>query len=440
MGGGGPPAQTVTGFVMLAGLAPARSNLATEGPTRSPRIAGLVALMIAGEAVFGLPFHVARYFRPTLLAGLGLSNSELGAVFSAYGVLALLGYFPGGLLADRYPARSLLCAALLLTAAGGVYLLSLPGLRGLVIVFAYFGVTTVLLFWAALIRAVRAWGEAGGQGRAFGLLDGGRGLVSAGLATLAWLALRAGFSGAASGRLAALRGVIAVYLAATVLAAGLVWLLVPADAAGPGRRGEAGAVARVLAAPSLWLHALVVLCAYCGFKSIDDFSLFAVEAYGVDEVEGARINVLAAWLRPLAALGAGLLADRLAPTRVTQLCFGVLIASQAGLAVVEPRAAALPLFWAGVAATVAAAFGLRGVYFAILEQLRVPAALTGTAVGLVSVVGFAPDIFLGPVTGWLLDHNPGAGGHRQVFLLFAALSGLGLLASLALGRARPRWE
>ena len=69
-----------------------------------------------------------------------------------------------------------------------------------------------------------------------------------------------------------------------------------------------------------------------------------------------------------------------------------------------------------------------------------PAALTGTAVGLVSVVGFAPDIFLGPVTGWLLDHNPGAGGHRQVFLLFAALSGLGLLASLALGRARPRWE
>ncbi len=425
---------------MLPGLAPARSTLATEGPTRSPRIAGLVALMIAGEAVFGLPFHVARYFRPTLLAGLGLSNSELGAVFSAYGVLALLCYFPGGLLADRYPARSLLCAALLLTAAGGAYLLSLPGLRGLVIVFACFGVTTVLLFWAALIRAVRAWGEAGGQGRAFGLLDGGRGLVSAGLATLAWLVLRAGFSGQAGERLVALRGVIAVYLAATVLAAALVWLLVPADAAAPGRRGEAGAAARVLAAPSLWLHALVVLCAYCGFKSIDDFSLFAVEAYGVDEVEGARINVLAAWLRPLAALGAGLLADRLAPTRVTQLCFIVLIASQAALAVVEPRAAALPLFWAGVAATVAAAFGLRGVYFAILEQLRVPAALTGAAVGLVSVVGFAPDIFLGPITGWLLDHNPGAGGHRQVFALFAALSGLGLVASLALGRARPRWD
>jgi MFS family permease len=176
----------------------------------------LAALMIAGEAIFGLPFHVARYFRPTLLAGLGLGNTELGAVFSAYGVLALLCYFPGGLLADRYPARRLLVAALVLTALGGVHLLTMPGLAQLMIVFALFGVTTVLLFWAALIRAVREWGEASRQGRAFGLLDGGRGLFSAALATLAWLALGAAFTrrsgggerrGAAGGAAQRVRGV-----------------------------------------------------------------------------------------------------------------------------------------------------------------------------------------------------------------------------------------
>jgi nitrate/nitrite transporter NarK len=160
----------------------------------------------------------------------------------------------------------------------------------------------------------------------------------------------------------------------------------------------------------LWLHALLVLCAYSAFKSIDDFSLFAVQAYGMDEVEGARVNVLAAWLRPPAALGAGLLADRLAPTRVAQLCFVVLIASHAALACTGPGVATLPLFWIAVVGTVAAAFGLRGVYFAILQELRVPAALTGAAVGLVSVVGFAPDVFLGPVTGWLLDRSRGRWG------------------------------
>ena len=420
--------------------------MATDGWRRG---LGLLALIIAGEAIFGLPFHVARYFRPTLLAGLGLSNGELGAVFSAYGVLALLCYLPGGLLADRYSPRRLLVVALVSTALGGAYLLTMPGFAELVVVFAGFGVTTVLLFWAALIRAVRAWGDAAGQGRAFGLLDGGRGLFSAGLATLAWYALAAGFTGdpalASPGeRLVALRGVFVVYIAATLLAAALVWLLVPDEVGARAQRGDAASVRRVLGSSALWLHALVVLCAYCGFKSIDDFSLFAVEAHGLDEVEGARVNVLAAWLRPVAALGAGLLADRLWPTRVAQLCFGVLIVSHAALAFGEPGAEGLWLFWIGVAATVAAAFGLRGVYFAILQELRVPAALTGTAVGFVSLVGFTPDVFLGPITGWLLDRSPGAAGHQDVFVLFTLVSALGLVASLVLGarataaRARSR--
>lgn len=416
-----------------------RTSAASAKPAGWRRVASLMALMIAGEAIFGLPFHVARYFRPTLLTGLGLGNTELGAVFSAYGVLALLCYFPGGLLADRYSARRLLVAALVLTALGGVHLLTMPGLIELMLVFGLFGVTTVLLFWAALIRAVREWGAEAQQGRAFGLLDGGRGLFSAALATVAWLALGAAFTGdparaGAAERLLALRSVFLVYIAATLIAAGLVWLLVPETRIASEARGEAGAWRRVLRSRVLWLHALVVLCAYSGFKSIDDFSLFAVQGYGMDEVEGSRVNVLAAWLRPPAAVVAGLLADRLTPTRVTQLCFVALIASHAALAL--PGPGTLALFWAAVAGTVAAAFGLRGVYFAILQELRVPAARTGAAVGLVCVVGFAPDVFLGPLTGWLLDRSPGAAGHREVFALFAGLSVVGLLASLALGRAR----
>ena len=46
----------------------------------------------------------------------------------------------------------------------------------------FFGVTTILFFWAALIRATRDWGGNNAQGRAFGLLDGGRGLLAALLA------------------------------------------------------------------------------------------------------------------------------------------------------------------------------------------------------------------------------------------------------------------
>src|SRR5688572_16794934 len=108
-------------------------------PTRARRLLAMLALVVAGEAVFGLPFHVARFFRPTLLTGLGLGNAELGALFSAYGVLAMLSYVPGGLLADRFPARRLLAVSLVLTAGLGVVMATLPGLSVLLLVYAGFG-------------------------------------------------------------------------------------------------------------------------------------------------------------------------------------------------------------------------------------------------------------------------------------------------------------
>ena len=145
----------------------------------------MLSLIVAGEAIFALPFHLARFFRPTVLEVFNLTNTELGAAQGAYGVFAMLSYFLGGPLADRFAARKLLAWSLWCTAMGGAYMLTFPGYRGASVLWAIFGVTTILLFWAALIRATRDWGGTDRQGRAYGLLDGGRGLLAAAFATLA---------------------------------------------------------------------------------------------------------------------------------------------------------------------------------------------------------------------------------------------------------------
>ena len=49
----------------------------------------LVALIAAGEAVFLLPFILARVFRPTFLDVFGVTNLQLGTTFSLYGISAL---------------------------------------------------------------------------------------------------------------------------------------------------------------------------------------------------------------------------------------------------------------------------------------------------------------------------------------------------------------
>ncbi len=146
--------------------------------------------------------------------------------------LAMASYFPGGLLADRFSARRLITAALVATACGGIYFATIPTYRGMIILSACWGVTTILLFWGALIRATREWGGHTKQGEAFGVLDGGRGLLAALMASGAYLLFRTFFPENVEAvtdeqRVAALRSVILVYTAVTGVAAVLAWLFIP---------------------------------------------------------------------------------------------------------------------------------------------------------------------------------------------------------------------
>ena len=141
-------------------------------------------LIIAGETIFILPFVVARIFRPTFLDAFELTNLELGLAFSVYGIIAMISYFFGGPLADKYPPRNLLSTALIVTACSGAVFATIPSLATLMILYGFWGITTILLFWSALIKATRLWGGRTTQGIAYGLLDGGRGLLAAVIASL----------------------------------------------------------------------------------------------------------------------------------------------------------------------------------------------------------------------------------------------------------------
>jgi len=81
-----------------------------------------------------------------------------------------------------------------------------------------------------------------------------------------------------------------------------------------------------------------------------------------------------------------------------------------------------------------AIFALRGVYFATFEEVGIPLAVTGTVTGVVSVIGYTPDIFIPLTGGALLDKFPGALGYRYFFLVISGLCFLGLLAALVIAR------
>jgi MFS family permease len=303
-----------------------------------------------------------------------------------------------------------------------------------------------------LIRATRDWGGSDRQGRAFGLLDSGRGLLAAGLATVG--AALFGFmfpDGYAAARFedkqAALQAIILGYTLVTAAAGTFVWFVLHDGHPGgspelenwrPETEDTWHHVLRVFRMPSVWYASIIVLSAYVGYKGFDNYALYAVVGWGINEVEAARMVALASWMRPVAALGAGLLGDRFLVSRMTVLSFALLAASQAAFALVTPD---LGLVWMLVGNMLLGSlviFGLRALYYALFEEAAIPAAVTGTAVGVVSVVGYTPDIFVSYFGGVLLDRSPGLAGHQHYFWFLTAFAVLGLLASIQLTRRLKR--
>ncbi len=404
----------------------------------------MFALVIAGEIVFGLPFHTARFFRPTLLEVFGFTNTELGDLFAVYGITAMISYFPGGALADRFPARSLLTASLFATGAGGLFMASIPAAMPMGLLYGFWGITTIFLFWGALIRATREWGGESTQGLAFGVLEGGRGLVAVLVASLA-LAIFASIMPENANlatdevRRAGMQSIILVYTAAAFITGVFAWFTVPVpDAEGYRSRHPLRGMARVLRRPVIWAHAMVIVCAYCAYKGLDNYSLYAVQVLGMDEVRGAALSTYGGWIRPFAAVLAGVVADRFNAARSIGVSFGILVVAWTLLGLSSMDAASLNLVYLNLFVTFVAVFALRGIYFALLEENRTPPYLTGAAVGLVSLVGYTPEIFFAPIAGRILDANPGIVGFRHYFLFLAGIALLGVVIVLVLLRLRSR--
>lgn len=406
------------------------------------RTLALVALILAGEAIFFLPFVMARIFRPTLLIVFNISNTELGTFFSVYGIIALISYFLGGPLADRFPVRNLMAIALWLTSLGGFFMAIIPGKVFMLALYAFWGITTILLFWAALIRGTREWGGKKFQGRAFGWLEGGRGLTAALIGTLSLLLFSDLMSDHASvsfsaQRIVAFKRVIIATSFITLASGILIWFFVPkvtSKILSPPPI-TLSSFKRFFTKPAIIILSIIIVCGYVGYKITDIFSLYANEILGFSEVKSAGVGTVALWMRAIVAVFAGYIADKTCANKIITISFALsifgafLIAAGVVNAIIVLALLNLVLIMAGI-------YGVRALYFALISEANLSLASTGTIVGIVSLVGFTPDIFMGPWMGYLLDNNPGITGHQLVFLVLTAFSCIGLTASLLFNRIK----
>lgn len=368
-----------------------------------------------------------------LADALGLSNTQVGLMMSAFGVTALISYFPGGWLADRFSARALISLSLISTGLLGIYFATFPGFIEGVIIHAVRGVTITLLFWASMIRVTRGWAPPDQQGRAFGILETTRGVAELGLSALfgaifIWL-------GSTTMALASVISQMSVMVVALGIAS---WFIiedtVPMEVDENAHKAGIRDVISVLKMPVVWMIALVMLATNAAYNASYYIGAYTSDVFLATTAFATVIAIGRMVFKPVAALVAGLIADKAGVAKTASACLAILLVSSLAFAALPARVNLLYAMLVNVSVIMIAIFALRGIYFALLEQGNVPRALTGTAGGVVSAAAFTSDAYMPTVTGVLLDSFPGVTGYRYLFLLTAVTCAIGLVASILIHR------
>jgi sugar phosphate permease len=366
-----------------------------------------------------------------------LTNLELGSLFSIYGTVAILSYLYGGVISDKFQPKILIAISLFFTSFGGIVLSTYPSYWMLQILWGYWGFTTVFLFWGAMIKATRVWGGSKNQGEAFGLLDGGRGLVAASMGTLGVLVFSLFLTNdieiaSLVERKNAFKYVILFSSFIVFLTGILVILYMESSREGVVNKSSSlfPNIRSVIKIQSVWLIMFIIIAAYVGYKVTDIYSLYASDVMRFDNLEAANIGSLQLYLRPLVCLLIALFADKKSYIHFIIIGFIVMLVGALifSLGIVQVNMNYIFFFSLIVVAT--GTYAIRALYFSLMQEGRIPLVLTGTAVGVISVVGYTPDIFASPMIGYLLDTYPGIIGHQYVFAILVLFSIVGLWASI----------
>ena len=388
----------------------------------------LMILAAGAGAVYFLPYVRSSYY-DSLITALGVTNTQLGMIASAYGIFTIFCYFPGGWLADKISPRKLLTFTFISTAMGGFYYSTFPAFSQIVMLHMFFGITTTLTFWGAFIKAARQCGTKETQGKVFGTVEGVRRLFSTfiGLGTVAIFAKYVNET-------AGLRAVILAYSWILLILGILTWFLfkdVSEEDANEKTTISFQDIKIAFKKPAIWLNALIIICAYTSYSLADYLTPYLTGVCGVSAALGAMIATLRTYaIGPLGSISAGIIADKISSSKTIIYAFCVVIITNVLYIIIPGSPKVLMFVVFNMFILMTAHFAVRGVYYALLEEGKVPMKITGIAIGIIATIGYLPDAFIFTVAGHLLDTYPGVLGYKYIFTISTLAAALGLIFTM----------
>lgn len=398
-----------------------------------------IVLMLGAGTVYKLAYLKDAFYVP-MQQYWGLTNAEIGVLLSINSIVATAMFVVGGYLSDRFQARRTISLGMVGAGAIGIYLSTFPGYSQLLVLFAVLAICSDCLFWPAMLKAVRSLGDSTEQGRMFGFMEGGRGVVDTVVAFSAlgmFVLLGSGEGG--------FKAAIVMYSIIDILVGVLTFVLLGGMEVRSEKKkadstklsGLAG-LKMAIRQPKVWLVSLnvfMVYVVYCGLtyfipylKYVYGLPVGLVGAYGIINQYGLKI---------LGGPLGGYLSDKKcgSATRYIRVAFLVLIPMMIVILCLPGNPAYMVAAMAATLVFSLTIFTMRGVFWAPMDEARIPNEISGSAFGFACLIGYAPGMFAYMIYGAILDAFPGVTGYRYVFLSMIAMALVGFVVANILARA-----
>lgn len=382
---------------------------------------GTLLLLAAGAGIiFQLPYIRETFYVPIQNA-MNLTNEQMGLLSSGYAAMATLSYFVGGIIADKFSARKLLTFSFLATGALGLWFSTFPGFQVSRVIFILMGISTIITYWSACIKATRMLGTEEEQGRLFGLQEGLRGILNAVL-VFGMTAAFSAFADEIAGAAAAIR----VCSVAVIIIGILNWFVIE-DTKTEEQTESLGSVVKgmfkCLLIPKVWLLVGIIFTAYSVYGLIGYVTTYAQQFYGMTATTAATLGGVRYLLQGVGGIVGGFLADKL-HSRMKVIgggCIGLAVSF--GIYIVLPGTpglcgAVIGNFFFGLIFI----YAVRSQYFAVHQDADIPLSLSGRVSGISSALGYLPDIFMYTLVGGWMD-SYGRRGYNMtwIYAIVAAL-------------------
>lgn len=395
----------------------------------------LGALILGAGTIYKLVYLKDAFYAP-MQEFMGLSHTQIGTAVSIAGLISTFGFLVSIYLTDRISKKIMIPAALAGIGLLGITLSAFPSYPVFLLLNCLLAVCGDMMYWPTMLKTVRLLGNEQEQGRMFGILEAGRGLVDT---IVAFSAL--GIFAAAGSNEAGLKAAILFY-SAVPMAVGIAafFLLEPdkictVNAAGEQigkNKAAVNGMVRALKNKNIWLVSFNVFLVYSVYCGLTYFIPFLKEIYALPVVLAGAYGIINQYaLKMLGGPVGGFLTDKVfcSATKYLRIIFtltGFLLLVFSFLPHSNINVYTGMVMTLSIAACV---FSMRAIFFAPMDEIQVPRDITGAAMSLGAFVGYLPGAFLYTVYGNILDRNPGMRGYRIVFLIMTIFAGAGFLLS-----------